>query len=248
MTISERPGKVTKTTSAVAPVEPPEAATQPSEADDAAAQPDDVDGQTDGSDAVAKADAAERRTAPERPSLADKPAAPVLVKLPPPFIVRLSQVLWVTSLIAGAAAIVYLFVIRQAQLPEIADLVRAVDGGRADATYTTAADIVFWAVFTPLVAIVLLQIVFQVSFSNRRPRVRWWQFGTILFQAGVLLLARELVAFGERGDPLELMLLAQLGLATLGLLVSVLPPALRWSARTYDVRRGPVAPAADTQL
>ncbi|MET0813021.1 MAG: hypothetical protein ABWY03_08195 [Microbacterium sp.] len=191
----------------------------------------------------------ERRAAvPERPALAGKDAAPVLVKAPPPFVVRLAQLLWVTSLLAGAAAVVYLFVIRQAQLPEIAEIVRGVDGSRAEATYTAAADIVFWSVFTPLVAIIMLQIVLQVSFANRRPKVRWWQFGSVLFQAGLVLIAGELVAFGDRGLPLERILMAQVALATLGLLVSVLPPALRWSARRHDIRRGPEAPVGDSQL
>jgi len=146
-------------------------------------------------------------------------------------------------------AIVYLFVIRQAQLPDIADLARTVDGSRADATYTTVADILFWSVFTPLVAIILAQVAMQVSFAGRRPNVRWWQFGSILFQGGVLLIARELVIFGDRGLPLERILLIQLALAALGLLISLLPPALRWTARQHDIRRaGPVAPAGDGQL
>jgi len=191
----------------------------------------------------------ERRAAvPERPSLAGKDAAPVLVKAPPPIVVRLAQVLWITSLLAGAAAVVYLFVIRQAQLPAIAEIVRRVDGSRAEGTYTAAADIVFWSIFTPVVAVILLQVLFQVSFSNRRPNVRWWQFGSVLFQAGIVLIAGELVAFGDRGLPLERILMVQLALAALGLLVSVLPPALRWSARGHDVRRGPQAPVGDTQL
>lgn len=204
---------------------------------------------TAGTDAEKSPAAVPPASAPGRPSLTGKDAAPVLVKLPPPVVVRISQVAWLTSLIAGGVAIVYLFVIRQAQLPDIADLVRAVDGSRAEATYATTADIVFWSVFTPLVAIVLAQVAMQVSFANRRPNVRWWQFGSILFQGGVFLIARELVIFGERGLPLERILLIQLGLAALGLLVSLLPPALRWTARRHDVRRGgPVAPAGDSQL
>ncbi|WP_439591768.1 hypothetical protein [Microbacterium sp.] len=199
---------------------------------------------------VSPADAhLERRAAvPERPPLAGKDAAPVLVKAPPPIVVRIAQLLWVTSLLAGAVGVVYLMIIRQAQLPEIADLVRGVDGSRAEATYTSAADIVFWSVFSPLVAIILLQIVLLVSFANRRPKVRWWQFGSVLFSAGVVLIAGELVAFGDRGLPLERILQAQVALAALGLLVSVLPPSLRWSARRHDIRRGPQAPVGDSQL
>ena len=39
------------------------------------------------------------------------------------------------------------------------------------------------------------------------------------------------------------------GCAALGLLISLLPQALRWTARKHDIRRGgPLAPAADGQL
>lgn len=179
------------------------------------------------------------RILPQRPPLVSKAAPPVLVKLPPPAVVRISQILWVLSLFTGAVAVIYLFVIRQAQLPDIATLVKGVDETRVDATYTTAADIIFWSVFGVLIAVMLIQITLQVSFAGRRPNVRWWQLGTILVLAGLFLLARELVAIGERGVPLVRILLLQLGLCTLGLLFSVLPPALKWTARQHDVRRGP---------
>ena len=117
-------------------------------------------------------------------------------------------------------------------------------------TYATAADIVFWSVFAPLVVDrARCRSRMQVSFANRRPNVRWWQLGSVLFLGGVFLIARELVAFGERGRPLEQILSVQLGLAALGLLISLLPQALRWTARKHDIRRGgPVALAADGQL
>lgn len=188
-------------------------------------------------------------TAPGRPALTGKDSAPVLVKLPPPFTVRVSQIAWFASLLAGGVALVYLFIIRQAQLADIEELVRSVDGTRADATYATAADVLFWSVFAPLAAIVLAQIAMQVSFAGRRPNVRWWQFGSLLFQGGVFLIARELVVFGERAEPLALILLCQLGLAAFGLLVGLLPPALRWTARRHDVRpSAPVAPVGPSQL
>lgn len=218
---------------------------------DAPERPKDVAVKADAAAVPAAKDtaAAAKDAKPGRPTLTGKEAAPVLVKLPPPFVVRLSQIAWFLSLIAGGVSIVYLFVIRQAQLPDIEELVRTVDGSRADATYTTAADILFWAVFTPAVAIVLAQIALQVSFAGRRANVRWWQFGSILFQGGVFLIARELVVFGERGLPLERIMLIQLGLAALGLLISLLPPALKWTARKHDVRKGgPVAPSGDAQL
>lgn len=189
---------------------------------------------------------ADARGLPRRPSLANKAAAPVLVKIPPPLVVRVGQLLWVLSLFSGGAAVVYLFVIRTAQLPEIADVVRRVDATRVDATYTTVADIIYWSIFGALVVVILVQITLQVSFSSRRPNVRWWQLGTVLVLGGILTLARELVAIGERGTPLTRMLLLQVGLATLGLLFTALPPALRWTARRHDVRRGPEsAPGGD---
>lgn len=179
----------------------------------------------------------EGRAAPARPSLSDKAAAPVLVKLPAPASVRLSQLCWVLSLAVGAAAVVYLFIIRQQQLPDIVALIRGVDDTRADATYDTAADILYWSVFGALVGIVLVQVALLVSFSNRRPKMRWWLLGSVLLLAATFLVCRELVAVGDRGVPLVRVMLLQIGLAVLGLLFSTLPAALHWTARQHDVRR-----------
>jgi hypothetical protein len=175
---------------------------------------------------------------PPRPPLAGKPAAPVIVKRPPPFSVGVTMVCWVSSLLAGAGAVIYLMVIRTTQLPEITAIIQGVDADRAADTYEVAADIVFWSMFGVLVAALLLQIAFVVAFANRRPNMRWWMFGSLILVALVLLLGRELVTVGERGRPVEVLLLAEVGLLALGLLMSVLPGALRWSARRHDIRRG----------
>lgn len=182
---------------------------------------------------------ANSRALPERPALHDKAGAPVLVKLPPPLSVRSAQLWWILSFAVGASAVVYLFIIRKAQLPEMAELIRSVDDTRAAGTYDIAADIVFWCIFGGAVAVLFLQIAFLVAFSNRRPNMRWWLLGTVFLQAVVLLFARELVAMGDRGRPVELLLLIQIGLALLGLAFSVLPGAIRWTARQHDIRRGP---------
>jgi hypothetical protein len=179
------------------------------------------------------------RPAPERPPVARPSTAPVIVKLTPPFSVRLSQFCWILSFAVGAFAIVYLFVIRETQLPLIADVVRGVADGRSDETYRTAADIIFWSVFGVLVAVILTQITLLVSFMSRRPRVRWWQLGTLLLQTIVVLLSSEVIAVGQRGEPLLPVLAGQCGLVALALLVSVLPRAMAWSARRHDIRRGP---------
>jgi hypothetical protein len=177
------------------------------------------------------------RTAPARPSLHDKPGAPVLVRVPPPFSVRLSQLAWALSLAVGATAVVYLFVIRQPQLPEIVALIKGVDETRADATYQTAADIIFWTVFGAMVLVLLVQVTLLVSFSNRRPHARWWLLATVLLSGAIFLACREIVAVGDRGVPLVQIMLVQLGLAVLGLLFAAFPGALKWTARRHDVRR-----------
>ena len=133
---------------------------------------------------------------------------------------------------------VYLFVIRQEQLPLIADVARGVTEGRSDETYDSAADIVFWVIFGLVVAMLLVQITLLVSFMSRRPHVRWWQLATWGVQVIVLLLSMEWVAIGDRGEPLRLLFAAQAGLVLLALIASVFPKAIAWSARQHDVRRG----------
>ena len=165
--------------------------------------------------------------------------APVLVKLPPPFSVRMSQFFWIISFAVGGFAAVYYFVIRQELLPLIADRVRGVVEGRSDETYDAASDIVFWSVFAVLVAILLIQITLLVSFMGRRGNVRWWQLATLVVLALLVLLSPEWVALGAEGAVLQPLLTAQAALVLLALLAGTLPRAIAWSARHVDVRRGP---------
>lgn len=180
------------------------------------------------------------RHRPERPALENANAAPIVVKQPPPFLVRVSQVLWALSLVAGAVAVVYFFVVREDQLPLIIEAVRSVDDSRPDETYTTAADIIFWAAFWVFILLLFIQVALLVSFMNRRDGARWWQFFTILAQAALFALANEMVAKGDHGVSLRQMFLLQGGLAVLALLVSLLPGPLKWTARKHDIRRGTV--------
>ncbi|WP_295837989.1 hypothetical protein [uncultured Microbacterium sp.] len=181
---------------------------------------------------------AAKPSAPERPALHDKAAAPVMVKMPPPAAVRFAQISWVLSLIVGAIGVGYLFIIRESLRPDIEALVRAVDDSRPAETVTTASDIVYWCVFGGLVAVLLVQVTSLVSFNNRRNNARWWMLGILVFQTIVFLAARQFVVLGERGIPLERVLLIQLGLSALGLLFSLIPAALRWTRRKHDIRRG----------
>lgn len=188
----------------------------------------------------------DRPPAPARPSLAQKAAAPVIVRIPAPISVRLSQLFWALSLLVGAVAVVYLFVIRDSVLPEMTELIKGVDATRAEETYTTASDILYWTGFGSLVAVLLVEVTVLVSFSNRRRGARWWMLGMLAFQAVAFLAIRELIALGDRAVPLERVLLLQLALAAFALLVSTLPGALRWTARQHDVRRGePVGSRGD---
>ena len=191
---------------------------------------------------------APKREAPARPPLASPNAPPVVANVTPPVSVRFAQLFWILSFAVGGFAVVYFFIIRETQLPLIADVVRGVTEGRSEETYTTAADIIFWSVFGALVAILLIQITLMVSFMGRRPRVRWWQMGTVLVQALLLVLSIELVAGGSDGEFLRQLLAIQVGLALLGLLISTLPPVIAWTARGVDVRRGPSGDARGTEL
>lgn len=187
---------------------------------------------------------APKREAPVRPPVRGANEAPVLVKVPPPFSVRLSQFFWIISFAVGAFTAVYFFIIRQELLPLIADVARGVTEGRDDETYTTAADIVFWVVFAIVVGVLLTQVTLMVSFMGRRPNVRWWQLATFVLLALLVPLSPEWVALGKRGEPLSFLIAAQAALVLLALLCSVMPKAIAWSARQHDIRRGPETPTS----
>ena len=177
-----------------------------------------------------------RREAPERPSTASPHAAPVLTKRPPPFTVRISQFLWVMSLVIGAVAVVYLFVIREDEVPLIVEIAKEVVADRSEETYKAAADILYWSVFGLAVTLLLTQVVLLVSFSNRKPNARWWQLATVIGQVLLFLLATQFLGGGEHGPVLRQILLAQWGLALGALLFSSFRGALQWTARRHDIR------------
>lgn len=179
------------------------------------------------------------RELPARPALASANLPPVMVKATPPFSIRLSLFLWIVSFAVGAFTTVYMFVIRKDLLPEIVEVAKGVTAGRQDATYESAADIIFWVVFGLIVALLFVQITLLVSFMGRRPHIRWWQLLTLGLQGLLVLLSPEWVALGAQGKPLQPLLAAQAALVLLALLSSVLPGAIAWSARRFDVRRGP---------
>jgi len=183
-----------------------------------------------------------KREAPTRPPVRGASSAPVLVKVPPPFSIRLSQFLWIISFAVGGFTAVYFFIIRQELLPLIADVAREVTEGRDDTTYEVAADIVFWVVFAVMIAVLLVQITLLVSFMSRRLHIRWWQLATLALQVLLVLLSPEWVALGQRGEPIPALLAAQAGLVLLALLSSILPRGIRWTARQHDVRHGPETP------
>lgn len=179
------------------------------------------------------------RELPARPTLASPNLPPVIVKATPPFSIRLSLFFWILSFAVGAFTAVYMFVIRQDLLPEITEVAKTVTAGREDATYERAADIIFWVVFGTLIAVLFTQITLLVSFMGRRRKVRWWQLMTFGVLGLLVLLSPEWVALGEKGQPLQPFLAAQAALVLLALLSSILPKAIAWSARGFDVRRGP---------
>lgn len=185
---------------------------------------------------------------PPRPSLKSPNQPPVVIKQPPPFSVRLTQLLWVLSVLAGLMAIAYLVAVREDQLPLISEAVREVDGSRVDSTYARAADVVYWAAFAVMVTLLLVQITLLVSFMNRRRGVRWWQFGTFVAQLLLFALVAELIARGDNGISLRQLMIAQVGLALLALLTSTFPGAVAWSARQHDVRRGPIVSVEGTEI
>ncbi|WP_460774511.1 hypothetical protein [Microbacterium sp. GXF7504] len=190
--------------------------------------------------------AAEKTPAPvpARPSLAAPQGAPVLVKQRQPFSVALSRGVWVIGTVVGMCAATYLLIIRTAHLETVAERAKTVDGGRAADTYTQVAEIATWTLFGAIVSMLLVQVAAQVSYANRRANARWWMLGTIVFGVALYPVAAEMVAFGDRGRPLALLLAGHTALMLLGLLFSWLPGALRWTRRRVDIVPHPYGTAA----
>ena len=212
----------------------------------------------DGFEQHAAASPAEARSRPHRRRTVARPAsagadaggsaapgdgnsntAPVLVKLTPPFSVRMSQLFWILSFAVGG-------VLRSSTCSSSARSScrsspmspgASPRGARARPTRGRRHHLL--VVFGMMVAVLLVQITLLVSFMSRRPHIRWWQLADAGVQVILLLLSAGDGRDRRAGAAAAAIFLRRSSDSSLlALLASVLPQAIAWSARQHDVRRG----------
>jgi hypothetical protein len=110
---------------------------------------------------------------------------------------------------------------------------------QADAdTLHAVASGALWGSLAVMGLVVLVEMVLLAAMMRRRSGVRWIQLGVLLLHGGATVLADAvLVDVAEQGLYLRGLLLAQLGLAAAGLLISLLPGAERWFRATHEPTR-----------
>lgn len=180
------------------------------------------------------------RARPPRPTMSDSTPAPVRRLGPPTPTVRVARGLWLTSLALGAIAGFFVFLYRADQLERLRELVTDFDSSLDSETVDAVTLIVFWGGLGALALVLLLEAISLNILLRGHGGARWALIGMLVVHACTLVLADSvLIAPDQAGLYLWILLLAQLVLASTGLVFSFLPGASRWFRAEREARRRP---------
>jgi hypothetical protein len=165
---------------------------------------------------------------PPRPPISKASPAPIRPAVPPPSAIIASRSLWVTSFVVGFLAIGVAFLARAGQMDELQDLIDDLMPDENESTLERAAAVVYWACIGALVGVIVVESLLLRLVMNRRRGVRWFLLAFVAIHAGVAIVADAFLSLGDAGAYLRLLLGAQLVLALIASVVSILPGTRRW--------------------
>lgn len=169
--------------------------------------------------------------------MSDSTPAPVRRLDPPPTAVRVAKRLWVTSLVLGLIAGFFIFLARADQLERLRTLVTEVDDTLDSETLGAVALILFWGTLGGLALLFAVEAIMINVMLRGRGGARWALMVLLVINAAAILVAESvLIAPDDAGLLLRLLLLAQLVLASAGLVSSLLPRATVWFRVVREAR------------
>ncbi|MET0480718.1 MAG: hypothetical protein ABWZ69_05125 [Mycetocola sp.] len=142
--------------------------------------------------------------------------------------VKVARYLWLASFVLGLAVLAFAFLSRDDQIKRLSDVIADVDPGRATATLTSAATIVFWSCLGAIVVVMAVEALLLRAMVHRHRWTRWAQLLVLAIHTGVMLLAGTFLALGNQGVLIAGLLIVQLALGVVALVASVLPGSGDW--------------------
>ena len=161
--------------------------------------------------------------------MSDSRPAPVLQSAKPTRQVKWARTLWLVSFGAGSIALLFAFVSRDEQLSRLRELVTDLAPEQDAATLAALASLVFWGALGLVALVIVIEAIVVRVMMRGHGGARWALMIMLVVNAGVVLIADALViAPGDEGLYLRICLIAQLALAGVGLVLSLVPGAGRW--------------------
>jgi hypothetical protein len=152
--------------------------------------------------------------------------------------IKVSRLLWLISFVLGLLAAYFVFLFRNDQLDRLSELLTGLDTSHDAPTLRALATLLVWAGLGALALVIAIEALLVAVMMRRHSWVRWVLLGVLVVHACVwVVVDAVIVAPEEQVIYFRLLLLAQLVLASVGLILSLFPGATEWFRAEHQTRR-----------
>ncbi|MHA7281120.1 hypothetical protein ACX80H_15385 [Arthrobacter sp. MDT2-2] len=132
-------------------------------------------------------------------------------------------------MVAGVVSLVFAFLDREAHLDDLRETAGTLDSQVDAAQVDEVVSIALWGTMGAFALVLLVGALLVGPLLRGRAWARWSLLGTVILNAGAVLLVLAFLGNGSPGfQPVPHLAMAQLLLAVVALVLSLLPPAARW--------------------
>lgn len=165
--------------------------------------------------------------------------APIDVRVRPFGLMKMARFLYFISFIAGLMGIAVVFFSRNIQFDLLRQVIGDLRPNQDAATLDTAATVMLWGCLGALVMVIVVEAILLSVMTRRHGAARWVMLIFLFVHAAVAIIAAGLLALGDAGIYVVLLLATQLLLVIAALMVSALPGARTWFLAENETRVHP---------
>ncbi|WP_140395053.1 hypothetical protein [Arthrobacter sedimenti] len=166
---------------------------------------------------------------PTRPEMSNAVPPPIMREHTPPPLLRVAGGAELLGVVTGAVSLVFAFLDREARLDDLRETARSLDSQMEAARVDEVVLIALWGTMGAFALVLLVQALLVGPLLRGQGWARWALLGTVVLNAGAVLLVLAFLGNDSPGfQPAPHLAVAQLLLAVVALVLSLLPPASRW--------------------
>jgi hypothetical protein len=166
---------------------------------------------------------------PTRPEMSNAVPPPIVRQHRPPPLLRVAGGLWLLGVGTGAVSLVFAFLDREAHLDDLRETALTLDSQLDAARVDEVVSIALWGTMGAFALVLLVEALLVEPLLRGQGWARWVLLGTVVLNAGAVLLVLAFLGNDSPGfQPVPHLAVAQLLLAVVALVLTLLPPAARW--------------------